>query len=420
MNQAKQVIIGSSAAGLSALEAIRKNNGKCPITLISRETGIPYTRVALSHYIAGEIPFKAIRMREGNYYEMMGVEAILGKEVVSLDQARKYLSLEEGSTVEYDNLLIATGSKAIILTIKGFSRPGVYTCISSSDALKISRTAEWAEEVVVIGAGLIGLQAADGLYRRGLRITIVEKLPYILPLMIDETAARILENHLNEAGIGVRVGQSAQEILVKGPRVKGVVLESGEVIPCQMVIMAAGVTPNVDFLQGSGIAINRGILVDEHQQTNIPGVYAAGDVAETVDRLSGERVINAIWPEALYQGEVAGLNMIGVPAVYEGSLAMNVTTVLGLSMASLGLWNAMGEPYRIEVRGREDLKIYRKLVFQDGRLIGALLSGRIDEAGILHAMIRAGTTFDLKREELVPRPISWGRILLSNALPYRP
>ncbi len=416
MTQAKQVIIGSSAAGLSALEAIRKKNSKCPIALISQETGFPYTRVALSHYIGGEIPFKALRMREGNYYERMGVEAILGKEAVSLDPTRKHLSLEDGSTVEYDNLLIATGSKAVIPTIKGVSRPGVYTCISSRDALKISRTAEWAEEAVVIGAGLIGLQAANGLYRRGLRITIIEKLPYLLPLMIDEVAARILENHLREAGIGVRVDQNALEILGKGPRVKGVVLESGEVIPCQMVIMAAGVTPNVDFLQGSGIAINRGILVDEHQQTSIPGVYAAGDVAETVDRLSGERVINAIWPEALYQGEVAGLNMIGVPAIYEGSLAMNVTTVLGLSMASLGLWNARGEPYRIEARVDEDLKVYRKLVFQDGRLIGALLSGRIDEAGILHAMIRAGITFDLKTEEIVPRPVSWGRILLSNAL----
>lgn len=419
MDQAEQVIIGSSAAGLSALEAIRKIDRQCPIILISKEVGPPYSRVALTHYIAGEIKFKGMRMRDGDYYGKMGVKALLGKEVVSLDTARKCVTLDDGSAISYDKLLIATGSKPLILPIEGTGRRGVYTCLSSADARKILRTADLTEEVVVIGAGLIGIQAADGLYRRGLQVSLVEKLPQVLPLMIDETAAGMAEAHLREKGIRVRTGQSAQKVLGKGPRVSGVALESGEIIPCQMVIMAAGVAPNVDFLQGSGVTVNRGILVDERQQTNIPGIYAAGDVAETVDLLSGERVVNAIWPEALFQGEIAGLNMAGVPATYQGSLAMNVTSFLGLSMASLGLWEAPGSPYEVKAQTDKGRRTYRKLVFRDGKLVGAVLVGHIEEAGVLHAMIRAGTTFDLKGEDLLPQPITWGRILLANALPGR-
>ncbi|MBZ0160196.1 MAG: FAD-dependent oxidoreductase, partial [bacterium] len=177
-------------------------------------------------------------------------------------------------------------------------------------------------------------------------------------------------------------------------------------------VMAAGVAPNIDFLDGTGVTIHRGLLVDAHQQTSLDGIYAAGDVAETVDMFSGERVVNAIWPEALNQGRIAGLNMAGVATPYEGSMAMNVTSVLQTPVVSLGAWNSQpGDRYQIREVRDDRSRIYRKLVFDGDQLVGAMLVGRFEDAGILHNMIRTRTTFTLKPDHLAPSTIHWGTVL---------
>jgi NAD(P)H-nitrite reductase large subunit len=184
-----------------------------------------------------------------------------------------------------------------------------------------------------------------------------------------------------------------------------------------MCILAVGVRPNLEFLAGAAVQRRQGLLVDNLQRTSLPGIYAAGDAAETIDMLSGQRVVMAIWPEALNQGRVAGLNMAGVPSRYEGSMAMNTTSVLGVPIASLGLWHATDpKDFRIHSELHEAGREYRKLVFRDGKLVGAVLVGRgmNAEAGILHTFIRTRQAFTVTTEALVARPISWGRILLEN------
>jgi len=262
----------------------------------------------------------------------------------------------------------------------------------------------------------------DALAKRKKKVAVIEMMPHVMPAMVDPTGAKIFEDLLREQGHGVHTGVRATEILGKAGRVTGLKLENGEVIPCQLLIMAAGVRPNLEFLEGTRIQKRQGLLVDAHQQTSLKGIYAAGDVAETTDMLSGQRVVIAIWPEALNQGRIAGLNMAGVPTTYEGSMAMNVTSVLGLPIASLGLWQVTDpREYQIHSTLHEGKRTYRKLVFQDGRLVGAVLVGpHVNaEAGILHNFIRSRQSFTLAPEQLQAGPVSWGRVLRDNRLAGR-
>jgi NAD(P)H-nitrite reductase large subunit len=293
----------------------------------------------------------------------------------------------------------------------------VHTFITRDGARAIDRARGGAREVGVVGAGLIGIQAVDAAAKRGTRVTVVEQMRHVMPAMADPSAARLFEDLLREKGHGVRTGARAGEILGEQGRVTGVRLETGELLPCQVCILAVGVRPNLEFLEGTTIQRRQGLLVDERQRTSLADVYAAGDVAETTDMLSGQRVVMAIWPEALNQGRVAGLNMAGVPTRYEGSVAMNVTSVLGVPIASLGLWQATDpKDYRIHSELHEAGREYRKLVFRDGQLVGAVLVGRgmNAETGVLHNLIRTRRSFTLTANDLVARPVSWGRILRDN------
>jgi NAD(P)H-nitrite reductase large subunit len=412
----KHVIIGASAAGLSAVEAIRALDPECPVTVISDEKGPPYSRVALSHYIGKEVEYSAMQMRDVNYYDTMRVEARLGQPVTKVNPKSRRVTLADRSHLTYDTLLVGSGSHAVMPGIPGADLRNVFPCISKEDAQRIVRAAGEAKEAVVIGAGLIGIQAVDAFWRRGLKAAVVEKLPHIMPAMVDAPAARIVEKQCEAHGVVVRTGTTAVEILGAKGRVAAVKLDTGETLPCQLLVMAAGVAPNLDFLEDAGVEINRGVIVDETQQSSVPGLYAAGDVAETTDRLSGERVVNAIWPEALNQGKVAGRNMAGVRTTYPGSMAMNTTSVLHIPVASLGLWHVEGERYRILSTIDEPRHFYKKLVLRDGKLVGAVLCGQIHESGVLHNMIESGEYFDIDPEQVFPGEITWGMVLRQNRL----
>jgi NAD(P)H-nitrite reductase large subunit len=409
-------MIGASAAGLSAVEAIRAIDPDCPITVISDEKGPPYSRVALSHYIGKEVEYAAMQMRDVNYYQTMRVEALLGQPVTKVNPKSKRVTLADKSHLTYDRLLVGSGSHAVAPRIPGTELRGIHPCISKDDAQRIVRGAGDAKEAVVIGAGLIGIQAVDALWKRGLKVAVIEKLPHVMPAMVDATTARIVEKQCEAHGVAVRAGATATEIMGAKGRVAAVKLETGEILECQLLVMAAGVAPNLDFLKDSEVEINRGVVVDETQQSSVPDLYAAGDVAETKDRLSGERLVNAIWPEALNQGQVAGRNMAGVRTTYPGSMAMNTTSVLHIPVASLGLWHVEGEAYKILTTLDEPRHFYKKLVFRDGKLVGAVLCGQIHEAGVLHNMIESGEYFDIDIEQLFPGEITWGMVLRRNRL----
>ncbi|MGD0266521.1 MAG: FAD-dependent oxidoreductase [Candidatus Methylomirabilota bacterium] len=411
------VIIGASAAGLAALEAIREVDKECAVTVVSKEKGSLYSRVGLTHFLDGTVKAPGMNMRSPNYARQMNATILTGLAAVHVDFKARTLKLSNRKTLKYDALLVASGSSALILPIPGANLRGVYPCITRNDAVNIDRAIPRVRQAAVIGAGLIGIQAVDALAKRKKKVAVIEMMPHVMPAMADVTAAKMFEDVLRERGHAVVTGARAAEILGKAGRVTGVKLENGEVVPCQLLVMAAGVRPNLEFLEGTRIQKKQGLLVDAHQQTSIKGIYAAGDVAETTDLLSGQRVVIAIWPEALNQGRIAGLNMAGVPTKYEGSMAMNVTSVLGLPIASLGLWQVTdATEYRIHSSLHESKRIYRKLIFKDGRLVGAVLVGSHvnSEAGILHNFIRTRQSFAVTPDQLVAGPISWGRVLRDN------
>lgn len=415
--QKHHVIIGASAAGLAALESIREVDKDSAVTVLSREKGPLYSRVGLTHFLDGTVKVPGMNMRPPDYARQVNATILAGVAAVHVDPKARIVKLSNRKTLKYDTLLVASGSSAVILPIPGSNLPGVYPCITRNDAVNIDRAIPRVRQAAVIGAGLIGIQAVDALAKRKKKVAVIELMPHVMPAMVDVTGAKIFEEMLREQGHTVVTGVRATEILGKTGRVTGVKLENGEDVPCQLLVMAAGVRPNLEFLEGTRIEKKQGLLVDAHQQTSIKGIYAAGDVAETTDMLSGQRVVIAIWPEALSQGRIAGLNMAGVPTKYEGSMAMNVTSVLGLSIASLGLWQVTdAAEYQIHSNLHESKRIYRKLIFKDGRLVGAVLVGpQVNmEAGILHNFIQTRQAFTVTPEQLIAGPISWGRILRDN------
>jgi len=413
------VIIGASASGLSALEAIRSVDQECDVTIVSKEQAPLYSRVGLTHFLDGTVKAPGMNTHGAEYFQRLKATLLAGVAAVHVDPKRRMVKLSNRKNLAYDALLVASGSSAVIPPIRGARLRGVHPCITRNDALAIDRALARARHVVVIGAGLIGIQAADAVVKRKKKVAIVEQMPHVMPAMVDPVAARLFEELLREKGHAVHTGVRAAELVGKAGRVAGVRLESGEILPCQVCIVAVGVRPNLEFLEGTAIQRRQGLLVDAAQETSIRHIYAAGDVAETTDMFSGQRVVIAIWPEALNQGRVAGLNMAGHPTTYEGSMAMNTTSVLGLPIASLGLWHVTDAiEYRIHADLDETKRTYRKLVFKDRTLVGAILVGpNVNlEAGVLHNFIRTRQSFTAGPDQLTAGPIVWGRILRDNRL----
>ncbi len=413
---AHHVIVGASAAGCRALDAIRSVDPRCEVTVLSKEPGPLYSRVGLTHFLDGTVKVDGMNMRDERYFDRMNARILFGVSPVKVDAKARTVALSNGQSLKYEALLCASGSHAVIPPIKGTDPKlkGLYACITRDDALAIDEALKTARHPVVIGAGLIGIQVVDAFAKRQLKVVVIERLAHLMPLMVDATGAKIFRAVLQEAGCTVRAGLSASEIVGKNGAVAAVRLENGEEFPCDLLVMAAGVAPNIDYLEGTGVQENRGVVVNAHQETSVPGIYAAGDVAETSDMLTGQRVVNAIWPEALNQGWIAGLNMAGRRQAYEGSIAMNTTSVLGVPVASLGLWNP--EPGSVEVHQvlDEPRRYYRKLVFRDDQIVGAVLVGRIEESGPLHNMIRTRTMFSLKKADLLAAPLMWSTVLRAN------
>lgn len=412
-----QVIIGASAAGLAALEAIRSVDRESEITVLSREKAPLYSRVGLTHFLDGTVRLAGMNTYGPEYFERLKARLLAGVAAVRVKPKTRTIQLSNRRSVKYDCLLVASGASAVIPAIPGVHLRGVYPCITRMDAMAIARAFVRARQVVVVGAGLIGIQAADAAAKQGKEVAVVEQMSHVMPAMVDPIGARLFEGLLREKGHTVRTGMRATEVVGKTGRVAGVRLENGEVLPAQVCILAVGVRPNLEFLEGASIQRRQGLLVDANQQTSVRRIYAAGDAAETTDMFSGQRVMNAIWPEALNQGRVAGLNMAGVPTRYEGSMAMNTTSVLGLPVASLGLWQVTDTAdYRIHSELHEAQREYRKLVFKERMLVGAVLVGRgmNVEAGILHNFIRTRQSFGVTPDHLAAGSISWGRILHDN------
>jgi len=383
-------IIGNSAAAVGAIEAIRRSDRKGEIVVVSREPYSVYSRPLITHLLAGYIQENRIFYREKDFYKRNRIQTFLRREVKTIQARSHHLLLDDGEGLGFEKLLIATGGCPMIPPVKGINRRGVFTFTTWDDAKEIRRYVREnpVETVVVIGGGLIGLKATEALMALGLRVTIIELMDRILSATFDRKASEMIERELKAKGANLITENTVEEILSAPNGVEGVVLKDGRRLDCQMVIFGIGVIPNIGLIKDTPIRYNKGIKVNSHMETNISGIYAAGDVVEIPDILLGTVRPIAIWPNAYRQGWIAGCNMAGTPRRYEGSFAMNSIEVCGIPTISVG----MAEPPEngFEILQELDSKsgTYKKIILKDGVIVGAIFIGEIDRAGIYTGLIR--------------------------------
>ncbi|MBN1936737.1 MAG: NAD(P)/FAD-dependent oxidoreductase [Anaerolineae bacterium] len=389
----KYVIIGNSAGAIGAVESIRQYDQDNPITLVSDEPHHTYSRPLISYLLGGLVDKSRMYYRPTDFYQKNRVNTMLGVRVASIDTQANKLLLEGGGTLEYDQLLIASGGKPFVPSIKGADLEGTFTFTTWQDAQHIDRYIQdhRTESAVVIGGGLIGLKTVEALLARQIKITVIELADRILSTIFDPAASHLSEAILRREHVEIRTSTTVQEIIGRGNRVDHVILRDGERINCDLLIFSIGVRPNTGFIpQDSGIKINRGICVDRHMRTTVPNIYAAGDCVEAYDMLIDADRILAIWPLAYRQGAIAGANMAGQDKPYDGGLPMNAIGVCDVPTISVGITSPPDDDPSYEVMDKYDRQalIYKKLVLQGNRLVGAMFIGDIDRAGIYTGLIR--------------------------------
>lgn len=375
------VLIGGGPAATNAIETIRQfDGGNSTITLICDEPA--HSRMALPYWLAGKIPREHTYTADDSYFERLGVTARIGARVSRIDPQNSRLTLADGSTVDYDNLLIATGSSPLQPPIPGADLPGVQPLWSLAHTEQALERAAGIERprVVLVGAGFIGFIVLNAMFKRGWDLTVVERESQVLPRMLDAAAAGFVQNWLQSRGVKTHCGATVQTIReVDGsPEVE---LSDGTRIAADLVILATGIRANLELVQDSGIATDEGILVNDRLQTNFPNIYAGGDVAQGPVLYDDRKAIHAIQPTAVDHGRVAGANMAGHEVHYPGSLLMNVVDVCGLQTASYGAWNDPAAEV-MSISNASDF-IYRKLLWRGDQLVGAIFTGRPNDMGML-------------------------------------
>jgi len=403
-NRKRNVIVGNSAACLAAVEAIRSRDKESGITIIAAEKCDAYSPVLTKYVISGKIARMDVFLVNKEFYEDNDIEILYGKKAVRLDPQKQHVILVDGTEVPYDQCLIATGSSPRWIGKREDTGAKIFGLKTIDDANNIVRAGKKAKRVLAIGAGAINLPVIESLANQGKETTVVEQMDMILPENADKACARIVEEEMRTRGIRLLCNTRVKELLSRGREV-GVVTDSGEEIVGDMVLVGIGVVPNVDWLEGSGVRVERGVVVDDHCRTNFENVLAAGDVAAGTDLVTGEKGIIATWYTAVAMGNIAGLNMVGGNEVYEGSVREFVSHIFDFTLVMAGtIQDGSGETDRVLFHDEQGGH-YRKILFRDGKVIGMLLLSRqdvlarTDEGGILVNLIRNRTPISAWREQ---------------------
>lgn len=387
------LIIGNGVAGTTAAEAIRQQDPTGPITQVTEEALPFYYRIRLPEFVAGEISEERLLAKKPAWYGEQRITLLTGTRVTGIDPQAKTATSDAGETLSYDRLLLATGSHSFVPPIPGAGRAGIFTLRDIGDARAIRAYAAGAARVVVIGGGLLGLETGQALAKLGKEVTVVEFFPRLLPRQLDdEGATRLKEIMERQLGFSFRLAARTREI-VGQEAVAGVALEGGETLACDMVIVSAGVRPNLELAVSLGLQLNKGIRVNERMETSLPDIFAAGDVAEF-----GGLPPAGIWPTAMQQGRVAGIAMAGGQAVYTGTTPVNKLKVVGVELAAVGEIDA---DHRHEARVFATATTYRKIVIDQNRIIGCILLGDTSDYGRLTKAISEQTELHLLDQGLL-------------------
>ena len=436
------VIIGNGVAGVTAARVLSAPLPPNPSTLLragaggiegggaevevyTQEANHYYPRPRLQSFLAGEIELEELPLYPPDWYEKRGITVHLRAEVVGLDPRTKRIALADGRQVPYDRLLLATGSRPFIPPIEGADKGGVFTLRTIEDALAIKKRTERAKRAVVVGGGLLGLEAARALRVLGLEVTVLERGPYPLRRQLDAEGGGLMGELIEAMGIEVALNASCRAILgdgtssptlaapppsppklggKEGGQATGVLLQDGRRIDGDLILVSAGVRCNVRLAQEAGLEVNRGVVVDEHLRTSAEDIYAAGDVAEFRGRLYG------IIPACLEQARVAAVNMLGrEQAKYQGTIPSNVLQVVGVDCVSIGVVHP--EEGSCQELRKSEAGVYKKLVLKDGRLVGAILLGDKKDVAPISRLIRAGVDVSRYAERLLSDDFDWKGLL---------
>jgi nitrite reductase (NADH) large subunit len=359
------LIIGNGVAGTTAAENIRKQDKGGNITIVTDEDLPFYWRIKLNEYISGDITEEQLLAKKEDWYRDQNIKLKLKTRIVGANPQKKVVATEDNEELPYDSLLIATGSHSFIPPIKGSDKKGVFALRDVQDARDISLFAKGIEQIILIGGGLLGLEAGNALRKLGKKIMVVEFFPRLLPRQLDVDGAARLQKIMEGMGFSFRLGAKTQEI-TGDDKANGARLEGGETLSGQMVVISAGVRPNLELAEPLGLKTDKGIVVDERLRTNQPDIYAAGDVAEF------RGIPYGIWPAAMEQGKIAGMNMAGGEATYNGTTMANTLKVVGVDLASAGNIDAENE---FESKVRTDGDQYKKIVLDNNQIIGCIMLG---------------------------------------------
>jgi NAD(P)H-nitrite reductase large subunit len=376
------LIVGGGPAAINAIETLREcDGGSSQITLVCDEPA--YSRMVLPYYLADQIPRQQVFTANDEFFTRNGVTRRIGVRVTKLDPAAKQVALSDGQSLGFDDLLIATGSSPAAPPIPGADLPGVLPLwtLAQTEAVLEATKGLARPEVVLVGAGFIGFIVLNAMFKRGWKLHVVEQAPQVLPRMLNADAAKLVGAWLAKKGVGVNVGTTVQAVEADGPR-KRVRLANGQSLAADLVILATGVRPNVDLAAGSGLSVQQGLVVNDRMQTNVPYIYAAGDVAQGPDLLGGTAV-HAIQPTAVDHGRVSGANMAGQDVRYPGSLLMNILDVCGLQCASFGRWQSAAGAEAMTINN-PDRPVFRQLIWSGDQVVGASFVGPATEVGLLN------------------------------------
>ena len=375
----RYVVIGASAAGISAASTLRDLDKNAEIILVSKDENV-YSRCILHHYISNHRDVEALNFTGKNFFEENNITWIKGVEVKSLNDTEQTLELSSGETLSYDKIVVCSGASAFIPPVEGLREANnVVGLRNLDDAILIKEQASKVKNVVVLGAGLVGIDAVSGLVGQGVNISLIEMGNKILPLQLDKHASDVYEKKFTEEGVSLKLGVKAEKLILdENNNPKALLLNTGEEVPCELVIVATGVRSNVAFLENSNVECDRfGLIIDAKGQTNVENVYGAGDVTGR----------NPIWPTAVKEGIIAAHNMLGKEMIMTDFFgSKNTMNFVGIATMSLGMVEPADETYIVETHVDGDN--YKKIIHKDGKIYGAIIQGDLSYAGVLTQLIK--------------------------------
>lgn len=401
--QAHYVIVGAGPAGVVAAETLAKIDPGQSILMISGEAAPPYSRMAIPYVLTGRIKEDGTYLRKTDgYYDRSGISVMHGT-VEGVDTESRTLSLAGGGSCRYGRLLIATGASPVKPPIEGLDLPGVHHCWTLEDCRAIAKRAAEGAHVVLVGAGFIACIILEALAEQKTDLTVVEAHVRMLPRMMDETGSKLIKQWCESKGISVHTSTKVTRLSDSGGRIK-VTMDDGAEVDADLVVIATGVRSNTGFLAGTGVEVEEGIKVNQHLESSVPGIYAAGDCAQGPDFSTGGWSVHAVQPTATEHGRIAALGMAGIEARYHGSLNMNVLDTAGLISASFGHWEGIVGGEHAESLD-EDQYRYMRLEFDDkNRLVGALSLGRTDHIGVVRGLIQTRVDLGPWKDKLLKDP----------------